>query len=241
MLGVLKKLIKKLRKKSYPAYLSGQNEAVAVQSSFPNEVTYNTAWTNISSTGSTITGLYGQKDVVQEDKRIDKKPVEVVDLIIGEKPVIVTDQLDKQIKIVKRRIGILKEQKCNVRDEEMALGFLKARTKWKKLGEKFKWAITTNTLIEKLCKEYKVQKVSFVGYSRNVPHEALDEIEQFMDLWNRCRDDEPVLNLICDQGGKETRKDPILLASSPFGNWWYILGAWDREVEIIDDLVYNGK
>lgn len=26
-----------------------------------------------------------------------------------------------------------------------------------------------------------------------------------------------------DQGGKEQKKDPILLAKSPFGRWYYIL------------------
>jgi len=40
---------------------------------------------------------------------------------------------------------------------------------------------------------------------------------------------------------RERKKDPILLASSPFGKWFYILGAWDKEVEIVDDLVYHNK
>ena len=47
--------------------------------------------------------------------------------------------------------------------------------------------------------------------------------------------------LIIDDGGKETRKDPILLAKSPFGNWFYVLGAWDKEVQYIDDLIYYNK
>ena len=32
------------------------------------------------------------------------------------------------------------------------------------------------------------------------------------------------------------RRDPILLAQSPFGHFWQILGAWDKEMILIEEL-----
>jgi hypothetical protein len=32
------------------------------------------------------------------------------------------------------------------------------------------------------------------------------------------------------------RRDPILLAQSPFGFFWQILGAWDDEVKFLEEL-----
>jgi len=34
----------------------------------------------------------------------------------------------------------------------------------------------------------------------------------------------------------DKRRDPILLAQSPFGHFWQILGAWDEECLIIEEL-----
>jgi hypothetical protein len=71
--------------------------------------------------------------------------------------------------------------------------------------------------------------------------EGIEELEKYAKTYAKVRDDEPCVGLIIDDGGKEQKKDPILIAGSPFGNWFYILGAWDKEVEYIDDLVYHGK
>jgi hypothetical protein len=71
--------------------------------------------------------------------------------------------------------------------------------------------------------------------------EAIDELEKFINSYNKVSNITPVLTLIIDEGGKEDKKDPILLAGSPFGKWYYLLGAWDKEVEFVDDLIYHGK
>jgi hypothetical protein len=150
--------------------------------------------------------------------------------------------LDTQIKIMKKRIRILEDQNVDLKDEEEALGYLMARKKYVKLQKAFKWEVTNQELIDNLCKKYKVKMVNFNSYVKVVPNEALDELEMFLE---GCRAVSkkltPTLKLIVDDGGKETRRDPILLASSPFGRWWYVLGAWDKEVEIVESLIYRGE
>ncbi len=178
-----------------------------------------------------------------KDKRIKKKPVDIYEQIISEEPKINLDNLDGQIKLVKERIKVLKQhlRNTNLDHEEIAIGFLKARKKYLKYKDDFKWAITNKDMIDKLCKKYKVRMVSIGNYYRNIPKEGVEEIKKFGVALQNISNKDPEFKLIIDDGGKETRKDPILLALSPFGNWYYILGAWDKEVEIVDDLIYKGK
>ena len=141
------------------------------------------------------------------------------------------------MKFIQEHIGV-----SNPQDERDALGYLEARKKYLKLRGTFNWEVTNDEKIIKLCKDYKVRQVNLQGYYKTMPQEALDEMEAFIQVYDKVRTDiEPVFSLIVDDGGKETRKDPILLARSPFGKWWYVLGAWDKEIEIVDDLVYKGK
>ncbi len=188
-----------------------------------------TLWTSIS------------KD--SKDKRIMKKPVDIFEEIIGEIPKININNLDKQIKLVKERRSILKQhlRNTNFKHEDMAINYLKARKKYMKHKDKFKWAITNDTLIEKLCEKYKVKKVSIENFYRNIPKEGVDEIKKFGEALSYINGRDPLFKLIIDDGGEEETKDPILIAASPFGNWWYVLGAWDKEVEIVDKLIYGGK
>lgn len=177
----------------------------------------------------------------KEDTRIVKKPIEVYNEIVSQTPDMNLAGIDAKIKLVEKRIRVMKEVGGNLTDEHEALEFLKARKRYLKHKGNFNWAITNLQTIETLVKKYRLRYVDFELFSRNVPSEAIDELEKFGDAYGLVRDDKPVLKLIIDDGGKETKKDPILLASSPFGKWFYILGAWDKEVEIIDDLVYHSK
>jgi hypothetical protein len=262
MLSKLKSLVKKLRKKSNYLFRSGRRMGGVIEvasmsgqswtqlngvaggyfTADSNEPTEgdSTNWVTTSSStiGGTNVNVY--KTTKPKDERIEKKPVEIWNEIISEVPKIDLVDIDKKIKVVKRRHEFLTEEMgYGANDEKIALGFLEARRKFPKYGPLFTWAATNMGQIDKLCRKYKVQYVDFYGYYKNVPNEALDELERFLDAWKKVRKDEPTIKLITDQGGPEHKKDPILLASSPFGKWFYILGAWDREVEFVDELVYG--
>ena len=176
------------------------------------------------------------------DQRIQKKPVEVYEEIISDtKPDIDCTNLDEKIKMVKERILVLKRYlgRTEPVDENIALGFLNARKKLLKSKAKFDWQITTKDKIEDLCNKYKVKLVGFSGFYKSMPTEALTELDNFVEQYEKVSDEEPNIFLIIDDGGKEHKKDPILLVNSPFGNWYYVLGAWDKEIEIVDKLIYG--
>jgi hypothetical protein len=180
--------------------------------------------------------------------KIEKKPVEIFKELISENPIINLRNIDNQIKTIKRRIDVLRnELGMNLTDELEALDYLYARKKLFKYPNCLKWAITNKPLIDKLCQNYAVAFVDCNMYYKTLPQEAINELENFLKEYKKYKKDKPILRLIIDdkkednKPSPERKKDPILLASSPFGRWWYILGAWDKEVEIVDDLIYNYK
>lgn len=227
VLGKLKKLIRSLHKNAKTMYRSGWEEG----STAP--VTSMESWSGDENV------LINKTRPI--DEREEKKPIEVVSSILTDEPKMNLDTLGMQIKTVEKRLRMLKALNVSRQDETEALAFLKARKKYKKCKDKFKWAITTFAKIDELKKKYKVKLASIEGYYKNLPNEALEEFEKFISAYEEVRDDRPVAKLIVDDGGPETKKDPILLVSSPFGKWFYVLGAWDKEIEYVDDLIYNGK
>lgn len=176
-----------------------------------------------------------------KDKRITKKPVDIYEEIISEVPKINLKDLDRQIKLVKERKDELSKhmRHQDFNHENMALMFLDARKKYLKHKDKFKWPVTNKDLIDKLCKKYKVKMEGLHNYYRLVPKEGVEEIKKFGDALGYVSKADAIFMLIISD--EERPKDPILLAQSPFGSWYYILGAWDKEVEIVDKLIYEGK
>ena len=242
---MLQKLINKFRKKSKPLFANTQFADVQGNSQI---VSWNYS-TSPNATAASTGGVISFDDVaagvpvIDKPERIVKKPVEVYTEILIEEPVIDMSNIKTKITVVKKRLTMLKELGLNPGDEIKALKYLEARAKL--LKEKkytIPWKTTTRKLIDDLCNKYKLMACSFSGYYKNVPNEALEQLEAYQKMWKKYRgEDTPEVGLVCDEGGKEQKKDPILYASSPFGNWYYVLGAWDKEVEYVDEIIYGGK
>lgn len=73
----------------------------------------------------------------------------------------------------------------------------------------------------------------------DLPDEALDVIERYNDNTLRLCEKKPVYYMIADKkdfGEMDRKRDPILLAQSPFCLGWQVLGAWDEEMVYLGDL-----
>jgi hypothetical protein len=178
-----------------------------------------------------------------EDTRIVVKPKDVVDeLVDKETPNLDFNNAGAKIKAIEKRAKFMKDDlQITPHDEYIAIGFLKARKKYARIKHKFPWAITTEAKMGALLSKYKLQIGSMSGYHKCVPNEAVDEMEKFIKAFAKVSSAKPEFVLILDKGGKEEKLDPILLAKSPFGFYYYILGAWDKEREFIDELFINRK
>lgn len=177
------------------------------------------------------------------DKRIEAKPKDVVEEVLCKTDEVKLDfsNLKEKIKAVeKRRDFMKKDLQIPTGDEDQALGYLQARlilSKHKDAKILFPWNITTGEKINELCKKYKVTVAELSSYKRCVPQEALDVMEKYLKAHRIVSNKEPLIQLIVDVGGQEQKKDPIVYATSPFGNYYYVLGAWDKEIEILDELM----
>ncbi len=175
------------------------------------------------------------------DARGEKKPVEVVSELLQPVPVISAVGIKEAQRSVRERRRHLVGLELPHRDEDEALRYLLAREKYPKVQHLFPWQVTTRNAIEALLSKYKLQEVGLTGYVKVVPTEALQEIQRFIAGCKLLDETPPVFTLIIDDGGKETTRDPILLAASPFGRWYYVLGAWDKEIEYVEELIYRGR
>ena len=221
----LLKWLKDRRKNSKRLWVGGE---MTLQE--PNSPTQNVSW-----------GTANKSESI--DKRIEAKPKDVVNEVLCNTDEVKVDftNLKEKIKAVeKRRDFMKKDLQVSTSDEDQALGYLQARlilSKHKDAKTLFPWNITTQEKINELCKKYKVISASLTSYKRCVPQEALDVMEKYLKAYHLVSKGEPLIQLIVDVGGQEQKKDPIVYATSPFGNYYYVLGAWDKEIEILDELM----
>lgn len=71
------------------------------------------------------------------------------------------------------------------------------------------------------------------------PKDAIAAMKEYETFCLDLCDKKPVFYVIADQKDFQQinkRRDPILLAQSPFGHFWQILGAWDEEMVFLGDL-----
>lgn len=214
---MLDKLIKKLKRKAKPLYRSGR---------FHGSIAWDSPVTVSSFTGD---------ESKRKDKRKVVKPKEVMGEILAEQPKMDLRDLDKQIKAIEKRRDFMEDDLgLGVSEENKVLNWLKNRKKYEKYKKLFNWNVTTNEEVTKLCSKYQLKTGSISDYKRCIPQEALDEIESFIAAYKKVSKERPRITIIGDID--ETKKDPIALGESPFGNWHYVLGAWDKEVEYMEEL-----
>lgn len=189
-----------------------------------------------------------------KDERKEVQPIEVFNEI--KKDGLEPDfaNLDEKIKVVSDRIEILKQHlsEDHLMDEHKALFFLKNRRKYLDTRKKYPldWAMTNREAVDDLCKRYKLQVVPLKQYYTLVPNEGLEEMNRYTKAYQAITGDKPIFELVIkekevkeEEKKQRTRKDrdPILLANSPLGNFMFVLGAWDDEVEFVDEIIYEGK
>lgn len=170
------------------------------------------------------------------------------------------DDLPAKISAVEARIEILREHLSDdhLGDEHRTLFYLRNRLKYLSTRKRnpLNWAMTTQDAIDDLCKTYKLKVVPLKQYYTLVPEEGVKEMDRYTRAYKAITGDVPIFNLVIkdvppnepkkgDPAAKPQQRkkdrDPILFANSPLGNHLFVIGAWDDEVEIVDEIIYHGK
>lgn len=108
--------------------------------------------------------------------------------------------------------------------------------------EKFyeEYPYTTNEAIRKMLDDHKhLNAKEATGMLPDLPREAMLTIKKYTDQTLKLCGKKPVFYLVAERAEEQAvqrKRDPILLAQSPFGFVWQILGAWDKEVVLLEEL-----
>lgn len=88
-----------------------------------------------------------------------------------------------------------------------------------------------NFIAKELHKLSKIEQ-----FIADLPSDAMQVMKEYTDNTKKLCDKKAVFYIIADKedfNKTNKRKDPILLAQSPFGHVWQILGAWDKEMLLL--------
>ncbi len=189
----------------------------------------------------------GTKYKKPKDIRKEAKPKDVVNELNAEKPNLDFSNLDERIAAIKKRIHFMEsDMGLDAAEERIALSWLEARQKAVKqnLVDDFKWAVTTGDKVKALMSKYKLEKGNITNYHLAIPNEAIDEMEKYVKMYKKVSKEKCEMFIIADEvtARKAYRsRDPIIIATSPFGKFFHIIGAWDKEVEILHELFIKNK
>lgn len=190
---------------------------------------------NNFATNFVITG-----DNVTKDERLEKEPIEILHELECNIRKLSTSELNKKIELIKERIDLLEDMNYNTDSTKRVLDMLRAYKKYPSYAKLFCWKTTTDLKIQELLKRYKLKHDTIERYVDALPERAITEILQFKEALKKVSRKNPEFSLIAPESYfKKKSKDPILLAQSPFGNYYYILCAWDNEISIVDELLEN--
>lgn len=190
-----------------------------------------------------------KKTVVEAPKKktLTPKGVHELKMLNDEGFKINTDPIyvEKQIANFKDKLALINATEWDMRrgTEEIAsiLIRMEARKKYNAEESFFsQFPYTTNSKIEAVLKEHDYLKLGQVEqFIADLPDEATQAMKEYNVHTNNVSGKQAIYYIIADKKDfKQTnsRRDPILLAQSPFGHVWQILGAWDKEMLFLEEL-----
>ena len=103
-----------------------------------------------------------------------------------------------------------------------------------------KYPHTTSLLLNQVLENHKNLKFRKAeDFIPDLPVGATRSMKEYNDMCQKLCKKDTHFYIIAEQKDFERvqkRRDPILLAQSPFGFFWQVLGAWADEVKYIGDL-----
>lgn len=179
--------------------------------------------------------------VMDADKRKIVTPVEVMhELEKVPTPFDVNlKDLDEKIETLKDKSKLLHQRYAKAQID----GLIKRLQNRKKYKDEVKFYSsfpnTTDDKIDDLLAKYKLVMKTSDLFVPTFPKDAVDIMKKYTEVTKRITGENPVYYVIAevkDFQKKQKKLDPILLVQSPFGFYWQVLGAWDKEILILSEL-----
>lgn len=155
------------------------------------------------------------------------------------------EYVDGQLADFKDKLALLKVSEFDMTRGLTEITSIIARMENRKKYAEFahffeQFPYTTNVKIVELTKTHDYLQLGKVEqFIADMPKEATQAMKDYTAKVKELCDKKPLFYIIANKKDfkkTEKRRDPILLAQSPYGHFWQILGAWDEEMLLLEEL-----
>lgn len=200
------------------------------------------------SSGRAVAVPVGKKGAkARVEIKITPKGVHEMKLLHDESFKMKTDPayIDKQLAEFKDKLGLIKSEEYDMRRGVDEIGSVIVRLENRKKypdEEAFfsEFPYTSSSRIDGVVKAHDNLRLGQIAeFIADLPPEATAVMKDYNEHCKKVCDKQAVFYIIADKKDFERtnkRRDPILLAQSPFGHFWQILGAWDDEMLFLEEL-----
>lgn len=187
-------------------------------------------------TGATFNSSGG---IVDTDNRKEVTPLSVMNELETVPTPFTVENLDEKIATLKDKSKLINQRFAKAQID----GLIKRLENRKKYEDNFsfynKFPNTTDSNIDKLLEKYKLVMDTSDKFVPSFPKDAIEIMKEYTAITKKISGEKPVYYVIAEKSDfeKKVKKlDPILLAQSPFGFYWQICGAWDKEMLLLSEL-----
>lgn len=176
---------------------------------------------------------------LKPDKRQDATPLSVMNELERVPLPFDCENLDEKIETLKDKSKLLNQRYAKAQIDGLTKR-LENRKHYRKNVEFYSsFPNTTDEKIDKLLEKYKLVMKESDLFVPSFPKEAIEIMKKYTEVTRKITKEKPVFYVIAEKKDfvkKQEKLDPILLVQSPFGFFWQILGAWDKEMIILHEL-----
>lgn len=189
--------------------------------------------------GRTTFSVNADGTIPSSDKRKEATPLSVMNELERVPTPFDCENLDEKISTLKDKSKLLNQRYAKAQID----GLTKRLENRKKYRENVEFYSslpnTTDEKIDNLLAKYKLVMKESDLFVPTFPKEAVDIMKKYTEETKKVTTEKLVFYVIAeakDFEKKYKKLDPILLVQSPFGFFWQILGAWDKEMILLHEL-----
>lgn len=185
------------------------------------------------------TGNQNEGDSEEKTTKIRVKPVDVFNELERTPKGIDLELLDEKIAILKDKIKFIK-QYYTKREVDAMIERLEFRKKYDEYKDFFNQFDNTDELkIKKFTHTHDLVMETADIFIPDFPNDAIEIMKSYDEKVVELTGKKPVFYVIAEKelfDYSYDKRDPILLVQSPFGFYYQILGAWDKELMYLSEL-----
>ena len=191
------------------------------------------------TTGISVGGENNPDSSKSPNKKISVKPKDVLNELETIPTPWTLSNLDDKIEVLKYKADLI-TQHYSKREVEGLIERLENRKKWDGFKNFFQeFQNTTDEKIDGLLEKYDLVMKTSDLFIPEFPDDAIAVMKKYTTNMKKLCKKKPIFYVIAEPDKFKKayeKRDPILLVQSPFGFYWQILGAWDKEMILLSEL-----